>query len=179
MTSQTFALQPFSRPNPPRPCAIAGAITRQGRQFAIRYTLSGRLSELVIPAPAAGAARKHDLWQGTCFEFFLAARQAEGYWEFNLSPAGHWNAYRFTGYRQGMAEELAVTALPLVVQRAPDVLRMTLEFEVDRLVRADQPMSVAVAAVLKHQDGRLSYWALAHPGPQADFHRRDSFLVEL
>ena len=38
---------------------------------------------------------------------------------------------------------------------------------------------VGIAAVIKLAGGGLTYWALTHPGPQADFHRRDSFLVEL
>jgi len=38
---------------------------------------------------------------------------------------------------------------------------------------------VGIAAVIKLTGNGLTYWALAHPGPAADFHRRDSFLVEL
>jgi len=36
-----------------------------------------------------------------------------------------------------------------------------------------------VAAVVKLRDGRVTYWALSHPGPRPDFHRRDSFLIKL
>ena len=36
-----------------------------------------------------------------------------------------------------------------------------------------------IAAVIKLAGGELTYWALTHPGPAADFHRRDSFVVEL
>ena len=87
--------------------------------------------------------------------------------------------YRFAGYRQGMAEETALTSLPLSVRRGPDSLEVSLELDVERIVSADQPLVAGIAAVIKLASGELTYWALTHPGPQADFHRRDSFVVEL
>jgi len=78
-----------------------------------------------------------------------------------------------------MAEETALTSLPVSVRRRPDSLLVALELEIERIVAADQPLAVGLAAVLRFRDQGLTYWALTHPGPQADFHRRDSFLVEL
>ena len=179
MSGQDFSLQPFSPLGPPLTIKITGHIIRRPRQLAIRYDLQGDLAELMIPAPAAMPARRHGLWEETCFEFFLGVKDAPQYWEFNLSPAGHWNVYRFTGYRQGMAEETALTSLPLSVRRRSDSLEVSLELDVERIVAADQPLTVGIAAVIKLAGGGLTYWALTHPGPQADFHRRDSFLVEL
>ena len=92
--------------------------------------LRGKLAELVIPGPAARPARRHGLWEETCFEFFLGVKDAPGYWEFNLSPAGHWNVYRFAGYRQGMAEEKAFTSLAFSVRRRADRLGFALELEI-------------------------------------------------
>ncbi len=66
---------------------------------------------------------------------------------------------------------------PLVVHRSPEALRLTLEVDLARIVPADRPLEVAIAAVIQAADGRLTYWALTHPGPQADFHRRDGFLI--
>ncbi|MBU4232875.1 MAG: DOMON-like domain-containing protein, partial [Proteobacteria bacterium] len=119
------------------------------------------------------------LWEETCFEFFLGVKDSPQYWEFNLSLAGHWNVYRFAGYRQGMAEETALTLLPLSVRRRSDLLEVALELDVGRIVSADQPLMVGIAAVIKLAGNGVTYWALIHPGPAADFHRRDSFLVEL
>jgi hypothetical protein len=78
-----------------------------------------------------------------------------------------------------MAEETAITSLPVRLQRRPDSLLVTLEPAVDGIVAADQPLAVGIAAVIQLAGGDLTYWALTHPGPQPDFHRRDSFLVEL
>jgi hypothetical protein len=177
MTSRNFSLQPFSPGL--SDLEITGTIARQTHRLAVRYVLHGPLENLVIPAPAGMPARRHGLWEATCFEFFFGVKDTPGYWEFNLSPAGHWNVYRFSDYRQGMVEEIAFRSLPLSVSCRPDSLLVALDVEIDRIVAADQPLAVGLAAVLKLRDQEVTYWALAHPGPQADFHRRDSFLVEL
>ena len=65
----------------------------------------------------------------------------------------------------------------LVVHRSPEALRLTLEVDLARIVPADRPLEVAIAAVIQAPDGRLTYWALTHPGPRPDFHRRDGFLI--
>jgi hypothetical protein len=179
MTGRNFSLQPFSPIDPPLNFKITGHIVRRPHQLAIRYDLRGDLAQLVIPAPADVATRRPGLWEETCCEFFLGVKDAPRYWEFNLSPAGHWNVYRFAGYRQGMAEETALTSLPVKVRRRSDLLEVAIELEVDRIVSADQPLKVGIAAVIRLAGHGVTYWALIHPGPQADFHRRDSFLVEL
>ena len=179
MNGRSFSLQPFSPIGPPPNFKITGHIIRRPRQLVIHYDLRGNLAELVIPAPADVPARRQWLWEVTCFEFFLGVKDSPRYWEFNLSPAGNWNVYRFAGYRQGMAEETGFTSLPLSVRRRADSLEVALELDVGRIVSADQPLMVGIAAVIKRAGGGLSYWALTHPGPQADFHRRDSFVVEL
>jgi hypothetical protein len=179
MNDQSFSLQPSSQNNPALDFNITGNIARRSHKLAIRYALRGPQGNLVIPAPADMPTRRPELWQETCFEFFLAVKNSPRYWEFNLSPAGDWNVYRFAGYRQGMEEEMAFRSLPVSVQRQPEALRLALELEVERIVGADQPLEVAIAAVIKLVGGRLTYWALSHSGPPADFHRRDGFLIEL
>jgi hypothetical protein len=179
MNGRDFLLQPFSPTSSPLEVTITGSIARRADILAIRYALQGKLAELVIPGPADLPARRHGLWEATCFEFFLGVKDSPRYWEFNLSPAGHWNVYRFAGYRQGMAEETAFTSLAFSVRRRPDSLGVALELEIGRIVAVDQPLAVALAAVIEFRDHGLTYWALTHPGAQADFHRRDSFQVEL
>jgi hypothetical protein len=179
MNGRTFSLQPFAPLDPPLNFKLTGRIIRRAHHLAIRYDLGGDLAPLMMPAPAASPARRPGLWQETCFEFFLGVKDAPRYWEFNLSPAGDWNVYCFTGYRQGMAEETALTSLPVNVRRGSTSLQVALELDVEQIVAADQPLEVGIAAVIQLAGGMLTYWALIHPGPQADFHRRDSFLVAL
>ena len=119
------------------------------------------------------------MWQATCFEFFLGVEEAPRYWEFNLSPAGHWNVYRFAAYRQGMQEEMAFTSLPVSLRLEPDSVRLALELDLGRIIPVDQPLEVGIAAVIQLAGIGPTYWALTHGGPQPDFHRRESFIVAL
>jgi hypothetical protein len=179
MNDRGFSLKPFPSAGLFPHLEITGNIGRRFNMLSLSYTLHGPLAELVIPAPADTRVRKNALWEETCFEFFLGMKNSDHYWEFNLSPAGHWNVYRFTSYRQGMQEEPAFTSLLFSVRVRPDALGLSLEIDLDKIIPAGQALEVAVSAVIKTADGKITYWALAHPGPQPDFHRRDGFILEL
>jgi len=176
MRARKFALQPWA-PHPD--LKITGKIARCAETLTIHYELCGELAAVALPPPADVPARRHGLWKGTCFEIFLWAKNSPQYWEFNLSAAGHWNVYKFADYRQGMVEEAAFASLPFRVQRRPDSWLLTLKVDLAKIVPADQTLEVGISAVIKLPEGEATYWALSHPGPQADFHRRDSFRVEL
>ncbi len=179
MNDRKFSLKPFPSKDPLPGIEITGNISRHSNTFSISYRLSGSLSEVMIPALAGKKIRKHGLWKETCFEIFLCLKDSEQYWEFNLSPSGHWNIYRFKSYRQGMQEEPAFTSLPFSVDRQPDVLRIILKVDLDKSLPSDQALSAGISAVVKTMDSRITYWALTHTGAQADFHLRDSFILEL
>jgi hypothetical protein len=179
MNRRNFSLEPLPGDSPLPSLTITGSITRRGDKLAVRYHLRGDPAELLVPAPADRPARRHGLWAATCFEFFLGVKGQARYWEFNLSPAGDWNVYGFAGYRHGIAEERAFGSLPVRVRRRRDSLLVAVEAAVGLIVAADRPIEVGIAAVIQLAGGGLTYWALTHPGPQADFHRRESFLVEL
>jgi hypothetical protein len=179
MRGQNFSLQPFQRTGLQVELKITGSITRRSNNLTICYQLLGSLNELLIPVQADAPARRNRLWEETCFEFFIGAGDTGPYWEFNLSPSGNWNVYRFKDYRREMHEELSLTSLPFYVGKHTETLRLELELDLDTIVPVEQAMKVAVSAVIKHMDGEVSYWALTHSGPQPDFHRQDSFIIEL
>jgi hypothetical protein len=174
-----YSLKPFPGAGPAPPVTITGDLSRRGPVLAIQYDLRGRLGEVAIPSPAAVPLRKYDLWEATCGELFFGVRGAPNYWEVNLSPAGHWNVFALSGYRQGLTEEGAFQSLPFGVQRQAQRLLLTLELDLGRIIPRDLPLEVGITAVVQDHDGRLTYWALAHPGPEPDFHRRDSFLIRV
>lgn len=179
MNEQSFSLKPFPLAGLLPDLKITGNINRRFNTLFISYALLGHLTELVIPAPVDMCVRKNALWEETCFEFFLALKNSDQYWEFNLSPAGHWNVYRFKSYRQGMQEERAFTSLPFSIQRQPNALQLSLKLVLDEIITADQALKVGISIVIKTINGRITYWALTHPGLQPDFHRSDSFIIEL
>ncbi len=179
MKEQNFSLQPFTPSSSLTNCAIVGNITRYNHTLAISYQLRCQLAKLRIPTSGSEPTRKDELWQETCFEFFLGVKDSPQYWEFNLSPTEDWNVYRFATYRQGMQEEMAFSSLPFKIQKQADLLLLTLEVDLEQLISANQALEVAISAVVKPREDEVSYWALVHPGSQADFHRRDSFLLKL
>ncbi|MBL1200266.1 MAG: DOMON-like domain-containing protein [Nostoc sp. GBBB01] len=179
MNNQTFSLQPFPFSESVANLEITGDISRNINQFSITYNLIGDLNQIAIAAPSNTPSRQHQLWENTCFEFFLSIKNSQQYWEFNLSPAGHWNVYRFDGYRQGMREEAALTTLAFNVTNQPNKLVLTLNIDLDKIISPEKIIEVAITTVIQYKDGGFSYWALTHRGAEADFHLRDSFILEL
>ncbi|MBI5676593.1 MAG: DOMON-like domain-containing protein [Nitrospirae bacterium] len=177
MNSHRFSLKPFSSVG--IPIMIKGSIERHSNRFAISYSLTGALSDVVIPTLAEMPERRDNLWEETCFEIFLGLKDYDQYWEFDLSPSGHWNVYRFNAYREGRQEEEAFTSLPFNVISRTDAFLLNLEFDLDKIIPADKTLKVGISAVIKLRDGNTTPWALAHPFQQADFHKRVSFIIEL
>lgn len=175
----SFALKPFPGEGGAPGMTITGMIGRHTNVLSVGYTLLGDLSEVGIPAPGELLARRDRLWEETCLELFLGGRGLAHYWEFNLSPAGHWNAYRFASYRRGMREEPAFTSLPFRVRTGPDSLALSLALEIGKIIPAGEAVEVAVGVVIKTMKGETSHWALVHAGPRPDFHRRDGFTLKL
>ena len=170
-----FALIPFPSDTIPS-LSINGQIERQDNQLTLEYKLEPT-SEITIPKPAASPSRQFDLWEHTCCEFFLGLKDSTQYWEFNLSPARHWNVFRFLDYRQNIAEEYAFDTLPFQVTR--DDLRIDLEVDLNQIIEPDRDLEIGITAVIEDRSSRLSYWALSHPGKEADFHLRSSFAIAL
>lgn len=179
MKDRSFSLEPFHPVIDPTDLRLTGNISSNANIIAIDYEIRGGFSDIVIPPSAEIPARKDALWEETCFEFFIGVKNADQYWEFNLSPAGHWNVYHFTAYREGMEEEPVFSSLPFCVLNNGDSLSLSLEIDLGTIVTAGQALTAGISAVVKARDGAVSYWALIHPGPEPDFHLRESFIIEV
>lgn len=179
MREQKFALAAFPAAGLLPEVTLSGSIARRGQVLTLRYGLHGRLTDIAIARLKKNPGRRQGLWEDTCFELFLGLKGSPQYWEFNLSPSGHWNVYQFTDYRQGMQEEPAFASLPFSIRRSRGVLRLTLEADLRGLIPPVQELEAGISAVIKFRDGRQTYWALTHCAPEPDFHRRNSFLLTL
>jgi len=170
-----FRLIPFPAPKIPA-IEITGQVARQGNLLFIRYSVQGDIEDIRLPVRSESPARKDDLWKATCFEFFLAVKDRPEYWEFNLSPSGHWNVYAMDAYRQvNMREEVAFSELPFEFTKTSDELALDVAVNPSWLLRSERHLQIGITAILKTADGSETYWALAHPGPQPDFHLKESF----
>lgn len=147
-----------------------------GDRLVLGYEVSGDVRHLSVPE-SRRSARTDGLWRATCFEIFLRPHGAVAYQEFNFSPSGEWAAYSFTDYRAGMAV-LDLPQPPAIQCRATSE-RLEVQVHLQSPVFAHEDLRAALAAVLKHDDGAISYWALAHPQPQPDFHHAGGFAATL
>ena len=179
MDPRSFSLKPFPGEGTGPEVKITGTIGRRADALSLGCALRGNLSELAIPAPEEFPERKDRLWEETCLELFLGEAGSERYWEFHLSPAGHWNVYRFTSYRKQMREEQAFASLPFRVRKEPEALWFSLDVGLGKIIPAGTAIEAGISAVLRSVTGGRSHWALAHPGPRPDFHRRDGFTVKI
>ena len=179
MHPRRFLLKPFPGEGNPAGVTIGGSIGRRADSLSVHCEVRGNLSKVSIPAAAEAPRRKDRLWEETCLELFLGTADSMEYWEFNFSPSGHWNAYRFTRYREGRREERAITSLPFDVRRDPEALLLTVEFNVGKIVPAGKDLAATVAAVIGTIDGEKSHWAPVHPAFRPDFHRREGFALTI
>ena len=178
MTRQSFSLIPFSIQGTPD-LTITGEVTRRSNTFYICYVLTVNLEFVALPAWSAAPTRKDELWRTTCFEFFLAIKNKTQYWEFNISPSGDWNVYAMDAYRQvGMREETRIKRFPLEIQKEANSISLEMAINLDPIIERKLPIEVGIASVIQTLNGQETYWALVHPGTEADFHLREGFVLE-
>jgi hypothetical protein len=145
-----------------------------------RYVLRADISRVRIP-PAQSAQRADDLWKHTCFEAFIGAPGAAGYYELNFAPSGRWAVYRFDAYREGMSSPDVAVPPEISVRRFADRLEVDAALRLGNLtaLQGTSRLRVGLSAVVEEQNGTLSYWALKHGAGKADFHSPDGFVLEL
>lgn len=174
-----FVLAPYPGLSAPDGVQVTGTAAREGAVLQLTWRLQDPAGVVAVSSLSAEPERRHELWKATCFEFFLAAEGKPGYWEFNLAPAGHWNVYRFEGYRAGMVEEGAYDALPFSVVRGTGGTEVSVRVDTTGLGIGSQTWRMAVSAVVGEGGDRVTYWALSHPGDEPDFHHPDAFQLPL
>lgn len=177
MTPQNRAVSLVRHPD--TPCAAVRAIDvvvgRNPDGLLLRYTVTGAIAALRIPAVAA-PRRADRLWEHTCLEAFAGADDGS-YREFNFSPSGAWAAYGFDRYRERSGWTCPVD-LRADVERTDDRLELAIVLPASALPSGGSS-TLALSAVIESADGSLSYWALRHPAGRPDFHHRDGFALPL
>lgn len=142
--------------------------------LTLGYVVTGAIDALRFPARKS-AERADELWRQTCFEAFVA-ESGRAYRELNFAPSGQWAAYAFDGYREGMRD--APIARPRIeTLEARNRYELRVQLAIDGGLK--QGSRLGLSAVIEGNDGRKSYWALAHPSGEPDFHHPDCFALEL
>lgn len=152
--------------------------TTAPNELVLEFTLQGPLEHIHIPEKSLKESRRDELWKHTCLECFFSLNTEESapYFEINCSPNGDWNAYYFSSYRQGMqpSQNLRVKLTRPPGSATEAFFQITIQGEELRSAHY-----LGVTAVLEFIDGTRSFYALNHPGPQADFHLKKSFSISL
>lgn len=146
-----------------------------GRLF-VRYSLECDTSMLMLPEPDQ-PSRADRLWETTCFELFIRRPDGDRYFEYNFSPSTQWALYRFSDYRKGMAEEM-ISRPRITCDYSESHFALNAEFDLPDGWR-EGPFTLGLAAVVEESDGTISYWALAHPPGEPDFHHGDCFALQV
>lgn len=147
-----------------------------GGILQLRYDVACDRDSLHLPVHDASGDRADGLWQTSCFELFLRKPGKNSYLEFNFSPSSRWAAYHFSGYREGMAEW---TISRPEIRLATSDRGVTLEVALLLPDLLDTPCEIGLSAVLHETNDTKSYWALAHPSGNPDFHHPDCFALNL
>jgi hypothetical protein len=150
-------------------------------RLALEYELRGDLAGIRV-GDGMVAGTKSDqptdgLWRHTCMEVFVGCVPPGLYLEFNLAPTGQWAAYRFSGYRSGMAPLTGIRAPRIELRTLSDRLLLSADVELPGDLTAD--LRLGITAVVEDAQGQLGYWAVRHAGDRPDFHLPDSFGLEI
>ncbi|MDT9597609.1 DOMON-like domain-containing protein [Sphingosinicella rhizophila] len=156
----------------------AEALRTARGELELCYSVTGAVDELLMP-PFTQSVRTDGLWRHTCFEAFLRAPQSDAYYELNLAPSSQWAAYHFDSYRDGMRiADIPAIAIAASTNGGRYEMRAGLDLTALDLP-TEAPWRLGLSAVIEQRDGRKSFWALAHPRGQADFHHEDCFARQL
>jgi hypothetical protein len=143
------------------------------------YIVVGKISDVAMP-PIAAPTRADELWRHTCFEAFVAVSPSVAYFEFNFAPSTQWAAYRFSSYRTDMRVATEIDAPEILVESSSKRYVLQASLELDRaLLSQASTLRLGLSAVIEESNGHRSYWALAHPPGNPDFHHSDCFALEV
>ncbi|MET0365416.1 MAG: DOMON-like domain-containing protein [Sphingobium sp.] len=147
-------------------------------RLIFRYRIEGDISALVIAPQLPTGGRANDLWQTTCFEAFVKRPEGPRYVEFNFSPSSQWATYLFDDYREGR-RDFEWAGLPRFDIRAgQDSFELSVAVDLSQTQQGWRTIDLGLGlsvVVETRGDRQKSYWALAHPPGDPDFHHGDCF----
>jgi hypothetical protein len=184
---------------------ISVAVSRGApRQLALEYVATGTMANVDIPPAFSIISQRPELWRMTCFELFVRGQAGPAYHEFNFSPAIRSAHYVFSDYRSKIEEldgfwcadvldptarvELRAPERDQTACRVPvtvffNIMPHPISAHISPTQIPDLPddssWRLGLSAVIQEANGRMSYWALAHPPGKPDFHHPDCFALEL
>lgn len=148
--------------------------------MTLTYSIEGAIENIRLP-PARAPRAADSLWQHTCCEMFMKVAGAQDYYEFNFAPSGEWAVHVFTSYRQRSESGNIALDPQIKLHKSDRTMELNASISPKQLPPgfARARLCLALAAVIENLDGTLSYWALAHPTGQPNFHHPAAYTLEL
>jgi len=170
------ALHPFAAPNTQLALRVDAHAQRVESALTLEYRVRGDIANVLLPE-VAGTQRRDELWQHTCAELFVAQSGKVDYCEFNFAPSGHWAAYQFDDYRQGM-RPLDINSP--IIRTTTDLTSLIIHVQCELPTgMSSSSLHLGLTMVIEDRQSNLSYWALTHPSTKPDFHHRDGFVLQV
>lgn len=173
-------------PHPATPDAAVRSLVAEvswqpgAAKLSLLYRLDAETAGLRLPAPRP-ARRADGLWQHSCFEVFIRCGEEQAYYEFNFSTSGEWAAYRFESPRAGMQPLQNMPAPRIGVLRGRGNVDVSIDLDIPQWsgLATGAGLNLGLAAVIEHEDGSHSYWALRHGAARPDFHDPGAFALRV
>lgn len=153
-------------------------ISYNNSTLELNYLVSDPANSIRWPLLDDNQTRAHELWRGTCFEFFYFPNSENKnlYTEWNFCSNKKWQCYDFNSYR---------VPSPPLESPIPQELRPIISYKDSNLnVRLDdlnlqENTLINISAIIELEDGRKIAYAIFHPQhlKQADFHHKDGFIA--
>ena len=171
MTKHNFALQAFQKQH--HDIKLSGQYEFIGREIHISYDWQDPNAAICWPGSCQLAEIQDELWQQTFCEIFIARAAAHEYWEYNFSPAGHWNCYRFKDYRASRQSRTQGLSTEIIAVIKKNLAKIKIKTNLPASVEVSD-LSLNICAIAKTQEDTI-HFALRHHGDKPDFHLRTNF----
>ena len=140
----------------------------------LKYIISGNISKIKL----APTKQSNDLWKNTCFELFLSNKNISEYLEFNWSPNGQCNTYKFNDYREKANQDIYERSDFIVKKENNNII-----FESKILLNKYNPyiyldinnLLMGMSVII--ETNTLDYWSNQHLHNRPDFHNKNSYLT--
>lgn len=182
---RVHTLKPFAMNQNVKQLQLEAALRKVDGFLDVEFSLQGMDDKVFWPDALVAQMPREGLWQSTCFEVFVNYNGSQ-YIEWNLSPSKEWYAYAFNAYRD--PQPYILDAFRPDAQDAKEFKKkgvVVARIGIDRALKSlgvvdpeNTKLAIGLSAVIK-VNGELSYWALKHSAEKPDFHRRESFTIEL
>ena len=172
-----FTLIPFKKSN--NHFEIDAQANVSDNHLFISFNLAGNLTPINFGDYQTNHQRKMQLWENTCFEFFIKNKQ-DHYIEFNFSPRFEWNAFYFEKIRGPLTEMDLISPPTLDILNSSSRFYLIAKIDLNNFPNSfkdsflEQKFSFNTVIKLKSDD--YEYWALKHCDSKPNFHLFDSFI---